>query len=197
MGLALFDFDGTISSRDSFLLFMWWVNPKRLVWTMVRRFPRIVRYKLKYEPNQRLKERFLTDMFVGLSLESLQQDAERFCEQRLPRIIRADFWPRCEWHKKEGHTMVVVTATPRVILEPWCRLHDIEILGSELEIDQNGRLTGRLDGKNCMGEEKVTRIRAQLDISAYSDVYAYGDTAADLPMFDLAVPENRFYKPFR
>lgn len=197
MGLVLFDFDGTISSRDSFLLFMWWMDQKRLTSTMVRRLPQIVRFKLQYMPNQHLKERFLTDMFAGLILESFRRDAERFCEQRLPRIIRNDFWQRREWHQKQGHTLVVVTATPRVILEPWCRLHGMDIIGSELEVDQNGCLTGRLAGKNCMGEEKVRRIREHYNLTAHPEVYAYGDTAGDLPMLDLAVPENRFYKPFR
>ncbi len=197
MALALFDFDGTISSRDSFLLFMWWTNRTRLLLTMVRRFPGIIKYKLKYEPNQRLKERFLTDMFAGQSLESFQQNAERFCEQCLPSIIRPDFWQRHEWHKKQGHTLVVVTATPREILEPWSRLNGMEICGSELETDSNDRLTGRLAGRNCMGEEKVVRIGKHYEISAYPEVYAYGDTSGDLPMLGLAAPKNRFFKPFR
>lgn len=197
MGLALFDFDGTISTRDSFLLFMWRVDSKRLLWTMIRRMPQIVRFKLKYLPNQRLKECFLTDMFAGQRLDALLEDAVLFCEERLPSVIRPGFWPCHEWHKRRGHTLVVVTATPRAILEPWCLPHGMEIIGSELEADQNGCLTGKLAGRNCMGEEKVARIRERYDLSAYPDVYAYGDTAGDLPMLDLAGPENRFYKPFR
>ena len=197
MDLALFDFDGTISRRDSFLLFMWWADRRRLALTMVRRLPQIVRFKLKYEPNQRLKEGFLTDMFAGYQLGSLQESAETFCVEMLPSIVRPGFWQRFEWHKERGDSLVVVTATPRLILEPWCRQNGMEIIGSELETDQHGKVTGRLIGNNCMGEEKVTRIRERYDLSTYSKVSAYGDTAGDLPMLGLALPEDRFYKPFR
>ncbi len=197
MGLALFDFDGTISNKDSFLLFMWWADRRRLARTMVWRLPQIVRFKLKYEPNQRLKEGFLTDMFAGHHSDSLRESAEKFCAQKLPSIVRPGFWACCERHKDQGDRLVVVTATPRLILEPWCRKNGMEIIGSELEIDRYGKVTGRLIGNNCMGEEKVARIRKQYDLSAYSTVYAYGDTAGDLPMLGLALPQNRFYKPFR
>jgi phosphoserine phosphatase len=50
-------------------------------------------------------------------------------------------------------------------------------------------------GKNCHGEEKVRRILEQHNMSDYEVVYAYGDTAGDLPMMKLA--GNSFYKPFR
>ena len=91
--------------------------------------------------------------------------------------------------------MVVVTATPRSILDPWCRLNSMEIIGSELETDRHGYVTGRLIGKNCMGEEKVSR--EIYDLTVFPQVFAYGDTAGDLPMLDLASPQNRYYKPFR
>jgi HAD superfamily hydrolase (TIGR01490 family) len=136
-------------------------------------------------------------MFAGHHSDSLRKSAEKFCELRLPSIVRPGFWPRYEWHKKQGDRLVVVTATPRLILEPWCWQNDMEIIGSELETDQNGSVTGRLIGSNCMGEEKVARIKENYDLSAYSRVSAYGDTKGDLPMLGLALPEDRFYKPFR
>jgi phosphoserine phosphatase len=70
----------------------------------------------------------------------------------------------------------------------------VTLLATRLEVSGN-RLTGRIEGANCHGEEKVRRIRDAYQLKEYSQVYAYGDTKGDLPM--LALADIRFYKPFR
>jgi phosphoserine phosphatase len=62
-------------------------------------------------------------------------------------------------------------------------------LGSRLEVDQ-GRLTGRYAGPQCVLDEKVARIRARLQPSDYDRVHAYGDTPEDRPMLLLADVAN-------
>jgi phosphatidylglycerophosphatase C len=57
------------------------------------------------------------------------------------------------------------------------------------------RLTGRISGLNCHGQEKVRRIKESFPLDQYQEIYAYGDTSGDKPMLDLAT--HRFYKPFR
>ena len=61
----------------------------------------------------------------------------------------------------------------------------IALLASTLE-QRDGRLTGRYASLQCTGEEKVRRIRTTFDLSAFSRLYAYGDTVEDLPMLALA-----------
>ncbi len=61
----------------------------------------------------------------------------------------------------------------------------ITVLGSRLEI-RDGRLTGRLAGKNCNGNEKVCRIREAVTLTPYQAVYAYGDSSGDREMLALA-----------
>ena len=196
-GLALFDFDGTISNRDSFLYFMWWFKRGLLLQTVFKQFPKIILFKFGYYPNQRLKEAFLRGMFAGVSAESLGRKAEEFCTYVLPSLIRPGFWHKYDWHRQRGHIMVVVTATPRLLLEKWCQDHHMDIIGSELQSDQRNRITGRLSGLNCMGEEKVRRINEHYAAAEYREIFAYGDTSGDLPMLNLAPPENRSFKPFR
>lgn len=123
--------------------------------------------------------------------------AEVFCAGPISQIIRGGFWERLSYHQQRNHDVFVVTATPRFILEPWCVRNGIRIIGSELRYTKEGLVTGTLDGRNCMGQEKVDRVRNKVDLSKYETVYAYGDTSGDLPMLNLAPPENRYYKPFR
>ena len=176
---------------------MAWYNRRRLIITMIKQFPRIVIFKLRLYPNQDLKEVFLKEMFAGVLVESFAEQAERFCNSNLPGLIRPGFWDCYAWHRKQGHVMAVVTATPRLILEPWCRKHMMDIIGSELQTDHHNRITGHLFGINCRGEEKVHRVNQHFELEAYEQVYTYGDTRGDLPMLALAQPDNRFFKPFR
>lgn len=197
MNLALFDFDGTISSRDSYLLFLWYMEKGKVIRTCLSCLPQIVLYKLGRYPNQKMKETFLAALFAGEYLSELQVNSERYCNTVLPSIIRLGFWQSLDWHHKNGDEVVVVTASPEFILRPWCRAHGIGLIGTEVEVDSSGRLTGRISGRNCMGDEKVRRVTSSYSIETYNKLFAYGDTKSDLPMLHLAPPENRFYKPFR
>lgn len=197
MNLALFDFDGTISSSDSFLLFLWYADKFKVVRTCVSSVPQIVLYKLGRYPNQKMKETFLEVLFAGKQFDELQRTSEQYCHDILPTIIRPGFWQRLAWHQQRGDEVVVVSASPEFMLEPWCRSHGLGLIGTEVETDNLGRLTGKIAGKNCMGHEKVRKLRRHHDIDRYDTLFAYGDTRSDLPMLELAAPENRFYKPFR
>lgn len=197
MNLALLDFDGTISTRDSFLLFLQHTGKLKFYRVCTARSPQIALYLMGKYPNQKLKESFLTALFKQEPISGLQDTAELFCRELLPGIIRSQAAERIRWHQGQGDRVCVVTATPRIILEPWCATSGLDIIGSELEVDENGRVTGRLLGKNCRAEEKVRRITSTYQLQDYQGLYAYGDTSGDQQMLELAPPENRFFKPFR
>ncbi len=193
-GLALFDFDGTISDRDSFLLFVRKnAGPLNFWLGMAMLGPRIGLFLLGRYPNQALKEDVLTRFLRGWDLERLRAAAELFARQTLPAILRPQALERLEWHQSRGDRIIVVTATPEAILAPWCAARGLEILGTELETD-NGRLTGRIRGENCRGVAKVERIRRHCDPDRYAEIFAYGDTEGDRPM--LAMADHPFYQPF-
>jgi len=62
------------------------------------------------------------------------------------------------------------------------------VLCTELEVGADGRLTGRLAGRNCRGEEKARRVREWLAGARLDDpvLWAYGDSDADRPFLALA-----------
>jgi HAD superfamily phosphoserine phosphatase-like hydrolase len=90
--------------------------------------------------------------------------------------------------------IVIVSASPDNWLKAWCKQFGAALISTKLEV-RDRKLTGKIDGKNCRGEEKVRRIRMQYDLSNYDEVYAYGDTKGDKPM--LALATFAFYQPFR
>lgn len=197
MDLALFDFDGTISDSDSFLQFMRAARPVRFFRTCFFLSPYIALFLAKRYPNQLLKEAFLTSIFKGCTMDEINMWAEQFCRTKLQDIIRPKALLEIEDHKQAGARIVVVTASPRSFLEPWCRESGLEILGTELELDDTGKLSGKILGGNCRGEEKVRRIKDYLNLDDYESVSVYGDTDGDLAMLELASRGRGFYKPFR
>jgi phosphoserine phosphatase len=68
------------------------------------------------------------------------------------------------------------------------------VLCTELEVAE-GRVTGRLANNNCNGEEKLRRIKAELALEEYSEIYAYGDSSGDTAMLSIATQPH--FKPFR
>lgn len=195
--VAFFDFDGTITYRDSFLLFMQKASMTRYLFACSLLFPKIFLYLFKSYSSQQLKENFLYIVFKGKDVEELKQQAVFFCANSLKNIIRPDALSTIRLHQKNGDRVVIVTASPRIFLEPWCKGIGVDILGTELAVDAEGKVTGRLEGKNCKGEEKVKRIKARYSLTEYETIYAYGDTEGDIAMLNLAAPDKRYFKPFR
>ena len=197
MNLALFDFDGTLSTQDSYLFFTRFLNRKRYLFGCLVLAPRIIGYLARIYPNHALKEDFLKFFYRGKTADEVQMLAHRFCSREIPAIIRPGAMERIRWHQDRGDTVVVVSACPRLILEPWCHEINADIIATELETDAESRITGKIAGKNCWGQEKVNRIQARYAMKKYDAIFAYGDSRGDLPMLDLADQDKRFYKPFR
>jgi phosphatidylglycerophosphatase C len=100
---------------------------------------------------------------------------------------------RLEWHRRAGHRLVIVSASPTIYLETAGRLLGVDaVLATELEVDGNGRLTGRLSRPNCRGAEKALRLQAWLESAGRApsgrprELWAYGDSAGDGEMLALA-----------
>ena len=96
--------------------------------------------------------------------------------------------------KAAGAEVVIVSASAENWLQQWCSVHQLQLMGTRLEI-KNDLVTGKIENLNCHGKEKVNRINAAFDLSQYSEIYCYGDTKGDKPMLELAT--FSFYKPFR
>ncbi len=197
MNLALFDFDGTISTRDSYLLFTRFLDEKKFFWGCLFLSPRILGYLARIYPNDALKQDFLRFFYRKKTSAELSAYAANFCASILPSIIRPEALQRILWHQGQGDITVVVSACPRLILEPWCRSVKSAIIATEIEFDAQSESTGKIVGRNCWGQEKVRRILAQYELKDYAEVFAYGDSKGDMPMLELADINRRYFKPFR
>jgi phosphatidylglycerophosphatase C len=194
--VAVFDFDGTLTKRDSFFPFLYWVAGPSVFWGgMASCSPALLAYFFRFWPNWRAKEAFLRHFLGNLTPEQLQLPAQQFALGGIPKLLRPEAVQRLRWHQEREHSIVVVSASLEDYLCPWAETMGIQrVLATRLEV-QSGRYTGRIQGKNCHGPEKVERLQEYLgDLSRYC-LYAYGDTRGDSDL--LAVATHSYYRTFK
>ncbi|HEY0197298.1 MAG TPA: HAD family hydrolase [Rhodanobacter sp.] len=192
MNLALFDFDGTITTREMFPAFMYLaVAPRRLAVGKILLSPLIVGYKLGLVSGTTVRAAIVRFGFSGVSLAKLEDHGLAFARSTLPSAVRPEALERIHWHKSHGDTVVVVSGAFDVYLRHWCQEHDVGLISSSLE-HRDGILTGRYFGRQCVGKEKVRRVHEAFDLSMYDRIYAYGDTREDLEL--LALAHERYYR---
>jgi phosphatidylglycerophosphatase C len=93
---------------------------------------------------------------------------------------------RLQWHLRQGHDVVLVSASLRCYLEPFAvALGAHHVLCTDLAFDGTGRCTGALLDGNCRGAGKVQRLLAWTDTPP-SELWAYGDSAGDDELLALA-----------
>lgn len=194
MTLALFDFDGTITRGDSFALFLKFVLGAKFYIRVLENLPSLALYKLGLRDNESTKQSVLNSCLGGLEVEILKSKCEAFCPSLLA-FCKSSALERLEWHKAQGHKVILVSASFEEYLSPLCRMWQIELLATRMEA-VDGRLTGRLASPNCYGPEKERRIRASYDLAAFESIYAYGDTRGDKEMLGLASPNQAFFRFF-
>jgi len=189
------DFDGTITTRDSLLAYFFFRHGKlKTILRLISIAPFYAMWVLKILSVQKAKEKVLSRFLKNEPLDSFNMHCEEFVRTRIPKLIRPKALIEIQKLKDNNAEVVIVSASPENWLGIWCKQVGASLICTRLET-KNGKLTGRIDGKNCRGEEKIKRIRLQYDLSQYNEVYAYGDTKGDKPM--LALATFAFYQPFR
>ncbi|MEQ8245883.1 HAD family hydrolase [Fulvivirga sp.] len=192
--LALFDFDGTITTKDSFLEFLkFHKGGLNFLFGFALLSPYLVAMKLGLIPNWKAKEIVLKYFLNGLSVEDMKNVSADFSAKIIPRLLRSRAMDQIKKHQDNGDDIYLVSASAEDWLKPWCNQIGIKLIGTRLEIIDE-KITGRIDGNNCYGQEKVERVKAEIDISKYSEIYVYGDSRGDKEMLALAhYPHYKYF----
>ncbi len=190
--LALFDFDGTLTTKDSLGEFIKFAKGNSTYYFGLVRFsPYFIMWKLGFMKNYKAKEKLFMLFFKDMSEYYFKKIASQYGLSKIYKIQRESTYKIFLQHIKDGDRVVVVSASMRCWLEPWTKKHNVELLSTELEF-KDSKFSGKFATKNCHGKEKVNRIKELLDTSEYETIYAYGDSSGDKEMLDLA--NVKYYK---
>lgn len=183
MIVAAFDFDGTLTKHDTLRGYLTaLVGPRRLAMAAARNLPGFVRATRDRSRRDEVKERVLRSSLGGVPIERAEAVASAYAPQ-VP--LRDDVVAHLREHQRQGHTTIIVSASPSLYVRSAAVLLGIDdVVATELEVI-DGRLTGRYDGRNCRAEEKVRRIEAWLDGRSV-ELHAYGNSPDDDAMLERA-----------
>ncbi|MCX2745856.1 HAD family hydrolase [Mangrovivirga sp. M17] len=193
--LALFDFDGTITTGDTFIPFIKYTKGKfEFLKGAILLSPYIILYSISAYPNWKLKEKFIRKYFKGMEISELEEYGQNFANEVLPGMIRPKAIEEINELNSLGYQLFIVTASHKSWILPWAENFDFQIISTEWEVEK-GLITGKIKGLNCYGEEKKSRINKELDLNNFEHIVGYGDTDGDIPMLSLC--KKTKFKPFR
>lgn len=193
MNLALFDFDNTLTTRDMMSDFMYAaVAPWRRRTLGLVVAPVVLGYKAGWVSGSALRRVAVDAGFRHESKARVDAAGERFAREVLSTVLRDSMMRRLRDHQRAGDTVAVVSGGLDVYLGHWCRANGVgHLLCSSLS-HADGVLHGRFQGAQCVGAEKARRVRESFDLSAFDEIYAYGDSDEDREL--LALAHRRFYR---
>ncbi len=195
--VAAFDFDGTLTDSGSVFPFL---VSLRGLWpvlrAVVRHSPGLIRAAVMGgAAADEVKEKLFSRLLGGLPVDEVDRRSAAFAHRHLQKHGRADTRRRLEWHRRQGHYTVVVSASPECYVEPaGAELGVDGVVATRLAVGGGGLLTGGYQGKNCRGAEKYARLvvhlRAQGLLSNNGGqqpvLWAYGNSRGDLRLLHAA-----------
>jgi phosphatidylglycerophosphatase C len=207
--VAAFDFDGTLAHGGSVWQFLSSVagagSVARAALLVAPRLAQAALFGGRAADDA--KEALFARTLGGRPAEEVARTAASFGLDHLRRHGRVDVLARLEWHRARGHRTVIVSASPEYYVGPvGAELGVDGVVATRLEVGADGRLTGRYDGRNTRGAQKVARLEQWMEASSESGraregaptgragdaardtpfLWAYGNSAGDRRLLDAA-----------
>src|SRR5262249_49750282 len=125
--LAVFDLDGTLLRRDSFLPFLvTYALRRRRVRPLLVLPVVLALYVCRALSDRRAKERLLVAFLGGEDLGQVDEHAAWFCDRWVSRKWRPAVVERLREHQRQGHRVVLLSASPDVYVAAIGRLLGVE-----------------------------------------------------------------------
>ena len=193
--LIIFDFDGTITTKDTMLdLVRWHFGWVKMGLGMLKILPKIILYKIGLISNHKAKEDFLTHFFAGMEYDKFAELCKNYSLTVIDRIIKKEAAEKIKYYQSLNYQMIIITASVLEWVRPWAaKVGFDKVLASKIEV-KNGKITGKIIGKNCYGIEKVNRFILEYQSFENYNTICFGDSKGDLEI--LKSSNKSYYKKY-
>ena len=213
MTIHAFDFDGTLTKRDTLIEFIRYVKGnKEFLIGFLKHLHLLIMMKIGIMPNWKTKRIIFQYFFGGMSLEKFNEYCEKFAKEKAS-LLRKKGMAAVNKAMMDGDQVVIISASIENWVEPFFTHPQplpkggesgaptpntqlpppIKIIGTKIQV-VDGKLTGRFLTKNCYGEEKVRRLLEQYPDRKEYKLVAYGDSRGDHYLLDFA--DEGHYREF-
>jgi len=189
--VAAFDFDGTLLDGDCLLILHSLVrSPLERVMDGLRLLPALLLWKSGLRSTAWFKQVFLQVLLTPAMQARSAQQREHLLQHSLAHALWQRLRPkalaRLEWHRQQGHRLVIVSASPRCLLQPIAERLAVELIATETSDPCSGAPI-ELRSANCKGPEKIQRLSQWLQGPVHSvELHAYGDSRGDRELLQTA-----------
>lgn len=178
--MNVYDFDNTIYKGDStfdFYRFCLARHPKIFL-----RIPKLLADFIKFRTGKLTKTQFKEQMYKFLlDVDDIDSSLKLFWDKNIYKI--KDFYK-----KGQKEDDVIISASPEFLVIPACmRIGIKHVMASRVD-----KKTGKYDGFNCHGEEKVKRFYEVFADGVIDDFYS--DSYSDTPLANLATNKSYMVK---
>ncbi|KMQ70566.1 HAD family hydrolase [Chryseobacterium koreense] len=183
--LYLFDFDGTLTYKDTMFLYLKFYDPLKFNFQFIKHVPLFILLKLKLANAEKVKKSFISSILKGQRKSRIEEKTKKFFENYYPEIIRENALEFIKNRKSENTESYIVSASLDIWVKPFAEKLGMNLLATRAEF-RDDIFTGNFLGRNCNGTEKVSRIKEAIDGKKFDKIIAFGDTSGDRPMMDFA-----------
>lgn len=194
--IVAFDFDGTITKKDTLLEFIKYSQGVRTFYIgFMIYFPLLVAMKLKLYPNWKAKQQLFSYFFKNESVKKFDYLGDKYSDE-IDKIVFPEAIEVIEEHKRKGHKVLIISASIENWMQSWANRNGIDlVIATKIEINEHGKLTGRFKSKNCYGQEKVNRLLELFPNRNEYFLVSYGDSSGDRELLNFS--DKSYYKMFK
>jgi HAD superfamily hydrolase (TIGR01490 family) len=192
MNLALFDLDGTLLAIDSdhafgeFMVRLGWADGEAFRRTNDEFYAQYLAERLDVAAYIR----FATAAWRERSDAELAEASRRFTDEVIRPALHDSARALLRRHVQAGDQVAIVTATNEFVTRPIATLFGVEdLIATELQRDDCGRVTGAIRGVPSYREGKVARVRQWLESRGqrcedFERISFYSDSTNDLALLE-------------
>jgi HAD superfamily hydrolase (TIGR01490 family) len=188
--LAIFDVDFTLTKRETLMEFYIFMIKKDL--KLIKYLPRSLGATLLYISRifdaQKAKEYFIA-FIDGIEEKKMKELVKEFYEKKLSKIFYKDAMDMMKRLKGEGFLVYLISASAEFYLNELYNIKEVDkVIGTRFKCDK-GIHRRNMEGVNCKGEEKVTRLmeilkEEKIEVD-FKNSYMFSDSLSDLPLLNL------------
>ncbi len=184
--LAIFDFDGTLTRKDTFVEFAKFaIGKKKTFFSLFLFSPLLVAMKLHLIDNSWLKQRLFFFLYHGMPYQQFKEKGIFFAEN-IKSFEKHETLTILNEKQSHNAIIIIISASIYEWVQPWCELHNIDnVICTNVEV-KNDLLTGHFSTPNCYGKEKVVRLTNVLGNLKKYHFRVYGDSRGDRELFAIA-----------